>query len=337
MEDYLNYITFDSLLKGLNISCSGVRWKTSVTQYELNRLKNTAILLKEIKDETYKISKYQEFDIYEPKHRHIKATRIRDRQVQRCICEEYVYKAITKSFIYDNCACQIGKGTLFAIKRLKKHIQTFYHKNHNNNGYILKCDIHHFFESIDHTIAKKLIEKQITDIKIRQMIFDIIDSFGDKGIGLGSQVSQLIALLYLNKLDHFIKEKLHIKYYVRYMDDFILIHKDKEYLKYCLKQIIKILTDIKLELNNKTEIQPLYKGIMFLNWRYILTDSGKVILIPNKYRLTRKRKKLNKLKKLYIQNKITMDEFNKTLNGMIVHLKCGNAETAIRQLSNIIS
>lgn len=323
------------MYKALKRACRNVRWKTSVTQFELNGLKNSAKAIQEIESEKYKLSKYQEFEIYEPKHRHITATRIKDRQIQRSMCDNYFYEAITKSFIYDNCACLKGKGTLFATDRLKQHFQKYWYKHRSNDGWVLKCDIHHFFDSIDHDIAKQVVTKRVPNDHIKQMIFDIIDSFGDVGIGLGSQVSQLIALAYLDDLDHYIKEQLHIKHYVRYMDDFILIHEDKEYLKYCLKKITEHITAIKLELNSKTTIQPLNKGIMFLHWKYILTDTGKVILLPDKQRLTKKRKKLKKMREMCKQNQITFDHYKQSVSGMIAHLKQGNAHNAICELRHI--
>ena len=113
------------MYKGLKRSCKNVRWKTSVTQYEINGLKNTAKLIRDIKNGKYKLSKYQEFEIFEPKRRHITATRIKDRQVQRSLCDTTLYDLLTKSFIQDNCACQKGKGTVFAMKRLKKRLQRY--------------------------------------------------------------------------------------------------------------------------------------------------------------------------------------------------------------------
>ena len=98
----------------------------------------------------------------------------------------------------------------------------------------------------------------------------IIDSTeGEVGIPIGNQSSQLFALLYLNGLDHYIKEKLGIKFYGRYMDDFYLIHEDKEYLKYCLREITAYVGNLGLELNEKTQIYPLRNGIDFFGVPYI--------------------------------------------------------------------
>lgn len=100
-----------------------------------------------------------------------------------------------------------------------------------------------------------------------------------KGLPIGNMTSQLLAIFYLNDLDHFIKEKLHIKYYMRYMDDFILFHKDKEYLKYCEKAISEELAKLKLTLNEKTGIIKLSNGLTFLGYRFINKNKRTYILM----------------------------------------------------------
>lgn len=288
-------MTYGNLRKALNRCCRNVRWKDSVVGYELHAAQNTHKLLKSIKDGTYKISSYQRFTIYEPKKREIVATRIVDRQAQMALCMGGLYEDITEHFIYDNCACQDGKGTDFCLGRIKKHMCDFYRK-HGKNGWVLKMDVHHFFPSTRHDVAKAAIAKRVRDEKARNFVFDVIDSFGgDVGIGLGSQISQLVELAVLDDLDHFIKERLRIKHYVRYMDDLVLIHEDKEYLRYCWKEIEKLLNSIGLELNKKTCIYPIKQGIKFLQWRFILTDTGKILLRINSKKLGKQRRKLKKI------------------------------------------
>lgn len=146
------------------------------------------------------------------------------------------------------------------------------------------------------------------------MVCDIIDSFeGDKGIGLGSQISQLVELAVLDDIDHFIKEKLHIKYYVRYMDDMVLIHEDKEYLRYCWCEIEKELNKIHLELNKKSCMYPLSQGVKFLHWRFILTQNGGV---NRKFDKTKIAKERCRLKALLI----------KEMNG---NVECGTAHRSL--------
>lgn len=320
------------MYKSLKKCCKNVRWKTSVTQYEVNGLKNTAKVAAEINSGKYKLLPYQEFQINEPKERHITATRIRDRQVQRSICDTVVYDSITRSFVADNSACQKGRGTQYAIDRLKEHIRRYYRKN-GAEGYYLKCDIHHFFESLDHNIIKAQLRKRITNEHYLNMLYDIIDSFpGEKGIGLGSQVSQLLALMYLDEMDHIIKEKLHIKYYIRYMDDFILVDHNREKLSYSLAELRKYLDTLGLSLNKKTTLQKLSQGVIFLGWKFILTDTGKVILKPDKRKLTAKRRKLRGIKRQQAAGNLSEKDVMQIKQGMIAHLEHGNARRVIEQI-----
>lgn len=295
-EDYFDKaIEYGNMRKALKKCCRNVRWKDSVIGYELHAPQNTIRMIESLKNGTYKISKYQHFTIHEPKKREIIATRLNDRQVQMALCEAGLYEDITEHFVYDNCACQKGKGTDFALKRMKVHLLRFYRK-HGNNGWVLNCDIHHFFPETRHEIAKQAIRKRVRDPKVVQMVFDIIDSFGgDKGIGLGSQISQLTELAVLDDIDHFIKEKLRIKHYIRYMDDFRLIHEDKEYLKYCLKEISAELEKIGLHLNDKTTIHPLSQGVKFLQWRFVITSTGAVRMYMNSKKAGRERRRIKKL------------------------------------------
>ena len=326
------YLEFGRMYKSLKKCCKNVRWKTSVTQYELNGLKNTAKVSAAIRSGKYKLLPYQEFEIYEPKLRHITATRIRDRQVQRSICDTVVYDSITRSFVADNSACQKGRGTQYAIDRLKEHIRRYYRKN-GAEGYYLKCDIHHFFESLDHNIIKAQLRKRITNEHYLNMLYDIIDSFpGEKGIGLGSQVSQLLALMYLDEMDHIIKEKLHIKYYIRYMDDFILVDHNREKLSYSLVELRKYLDTLGLSLNKKTTLQKLSQGVIFLGWKFILTDTGKVILKPDKRKLTAKRRKLRGIKRQQAAGNLSEKDVMQINQGMIAHLEHGNARKAIEYI-----
>lgn len=224
-------VSFSELYKGLKKSCRNVRWKDSVTGYEANALKNTFELRQSLLNGTYKISGYQRFRVHEPKEREIVATRIKDRQFQRSLCDNVLYPQITRSFIRDSCACLRGRGVDDALNRLNVHLQRYFRK-HGPNGWVLKCDIRHYFAETPHDVAKEAIRKRLTDKRAAFYTDQIIDSFGGNvGIGLGSQVSQITELAVLDDLDHYIKERLRIKHYLRYMDDFILIHEDRAFLK----------------------------------------------------------------------------------------------------------
>lgn len=167
-------------------------------------------------------------------------------------------------------------------------------------------------------------------------IFQIIDSFGEVGLGLGSQVSQLLALFYLDELDHIIKEKFHIKAYIRYMDDFIVIHKDKEKLLEILHFLKEYLPSIGLELNNKTILQPISQKVSFLKWKFTLTDSGKVLMLVDSKEMTKKRRKVKAIINKYKNGQITKDQLDQSINGIMNHLSKGMTFKARKNLNNFI-
>lgn len=325
MDDYYDkVISFKELYKGLKKSCRNVRWKDSVAGYESNGLKNTLKLRNELLSGKYKIMKYQIFTIHEPKERIIVATRLKDRQFQRSLCECGLYEDITEHLIRDNCACLRGRGVDDALHRMKVHLRRFYNK-HGKEGWVLKCDIHHFFGETDHNIACSVIDKYVSDKRAGNAVKEIINSFdGDKGVGLGSQISQLVELLVLNDIDHFIKERLRIKHYIRYMDDFILIHEDKEHLKYCKSEIENQLQEIGLKLNKKTSLFPLKQGIWFLKWRFVIVDSGKIIMLMDKKKIYRQRKRLRKLLEKESKGKVSKGTAETSLMCWLANAKRGN-------------
>ena len=296
--EYEDVLSFESLYQGFKKCKLSASWKDSVAIYNANALKNTLRLKKELLDGTYRISPYNSFVITDPKRREVKATQIRDRQFQHALCDLVLYDDLTEHFIYDNCACQKGKGVDFALNRMAEHLRRYYRKN-GAEGYILKCDIRHYFAETSHSVAKAAVRKRVKDDGVYNAVCKIIDSFGgDKGIGLGSQVSQLVQLAVLDDLDHFIKERLHIEQYIRYMDDFVLIHKDKVYLNSCKAQIEQRLAEIGLALNRKTQIFPIRQGVRFLKWKFNLTDSGRVLRTPDKKSIYREKRKLKRMKQL---------------------------------------
>ena len=296
-DDYFDKaIEFGNLYKALKKSCRNVRWKDSVVGYEANGLKNTYHLRQDLLRGRYKISPYQHFTVYEPKKREIVATRLRDRQVQKALCMAGLYDDITEHLIHDNGACQTGKGTDFTLDRMTAHLRRYY-LEHGTEGWVLKCDIRKFFPSTPHEVAKRAIRKRVSDDRAAQAVCDVIDSFeGDVGIGLGSQISQLVELAVLDDLDHFIKERLRIKHYLRYMDDFVLIHPDKSYLQECRKQIAERVGALELELNQKTTLYPLKQGVRMMNWRFVIAaDTGRILRYMNGKKLGKQRRKMKKL------------------------------------------
>lgn len=329
---------FESLYKAMQKCKKGVMWKDSVAGYVKNGLISCYKLSKQLEDGTYKIDKYTRFTIYEPKKREIASTKFKDRVFQRSLCDNYLYEAITKSFIYDNGACQIGRGTDSSRKRLVRHMQQYF-LAHGLEGYVLSCDITDYFGSTRHDVAKEILRKRIDDDWAYEHVVRIIDTFSQEdnpgvGMGLGSQVTQLIQLAILDGLDHFIKEELGIKFYIRYMDDFILIHHDREYLKYCKGEIENHLTKLGLKLSErKTQIHPLKQGIKFLGFTFYLTGTRKVIRRLNKQNIADERRKLRKMKALVSEGILEKEHVDECFESWKAHARKSNISSAVAKMN----
>lgn len=322
--------SFENLYKAMKKCRKGVMWKDSVARYSNNALPSILKLKDSLMDNSYKIDSYHKFTIHEPKEREIVSTVFKDRVIQRSLCDNYAYDAITNNFIYDNGACQIGKGTDFARNRLECYLQKHF-RQYGTTGYVLKIDFKNYFGSTSHSVAKEAMKACIKDEWALKQIFDIIDSFNQGedpgiGLGLGSQVTQLIELAVLNKLDHEIKEELKIKGYIRYMDDLILIHTSKKHLENCLKKIIEEIEKLGLKLNKKkTQISPLMQGIKFLGFTYKLTNTGKVLVALNKENIKKRKRKIRKHKGLYDIGKMTKEKADECQESWKAHAGKGDS------------
>lgn len=325
--------SFKNLYKAMWRCSHNVKWKRSVVKYLHNGLINTYRLKKDIEDGSYKISGYTEITVHGPKERKVKAARFRDRQIQRSLCNTYVYNELTKHFIYDNHACQLYKGTDRARKRMKVHFRKAYLR-YGPNAVAYVFDIHDFFGSTPHGVAKHIIDKHIRDKWARTMVEDVIDSFGpDKGIGLGSEISQLVELSMLDGLDHYIKEELHIKYYERYMDDFVIIGDDREQIKRYANLIKERLRDIGLALNTKkSRLVPLKKGFRWLGFYYRLTNTGRTLVILPNDKIKRMKRKLKKKLGLVKTGKITLESFKQGFKDWLSYANFGDNKDTIRRV-----
>jgi len=277
---YEEIFTYRHLYEPYKRCLKGKRGKKEALDFSLNASKNLMSLFYELKYRKYKVGGYNEFVILDPKRRVIQAIPFRDRVVQHCLVDYYLEETMGRSFILDNVACQKGKGTSFAYKRIKLFMREWLHKN-GTNGYFVKIDVHKYFESIDHETLKKELSKKVGDEEIRGFLFGIIDSFRKetgKGLPMGNQTSQWFALLYLNGLDHFAKERLRVRFYLRYMDDILLAVGTREQAVEVLKEIGGRLASIKLRLNPKSSYFPIRKGLPLIGWHFYYDGSGKVVM-----------------------------------------------------------
>jgi hypothetical protein len=301
-DDFNRITDTDNLYASFLRSKRGVSWKESVRRYEANAMRNIAATRRKLIAGESVRSGFMEFTLNERgKIRHIKSVHISERIVQKCLCDYCLNPVLTRPLIYDNGTSIKGKGIHFAPRRLVAHLSKFYRQNGNSNkGYALLADFTKFFDNIDHAVLFDLLERHITDRRVAALVRSFVSVCGPgKSLGPGSQVSPIAAIFYPNKLDHFIKENLRIKYYGRYMDDLYLIHHDKKYLEYCLGEIRKACEALKITVNmKKTRIVKLSRGMEFLKGKYIPLENGRVLRRPGKDSARRMRRKLRKFKAL---------------------------------------
>ena len=335
MTDYERICSFSNLMQAHRAARKGKRDRRDVIEFEMRLSENLTKLSAALREHRYRMSPYQVFYVYDPKERLIHAPCYRDRVVQHCICDQVLGPLLEKRLIYDNAACRIRKGTHFSLNRLT-YFLTDFHKKHGTDGYFLKCDIRKYFQNIDHDVLKKKIARLPTDKETKNLLYGIIDSYeSGPGIGLplGNQTSQWFAIYYLDEIDRLIKEKLHIRYYTRYMDDFVLIHENKAYLSECLSVIHRCLHEnLKLELNEKTQIFPIRCGVDYLGFHTYMTKSGKIIRKVRQGTKKKYRRRLRQMQDKYARGQMELEEITAVLNSYHAHLSHGHTWHLQRKL-----
>ena len=249
--------------------CKNTKNKRKVRNYKEYKCVYISRIYNILNERRYVVGKYNVFTIYEPKERRIVSQGLQDKIINHLVSRYILYPSLLPCLIPSNVASIVGKGTKAGIyykKEFEKICKIKY-----GDYYILKCDVSKFFASIDKEILKQKVARKIKDKEALEIVNKIIDS-EESGLGIGNMTSQVLAVFYLNDLDHYIKEELHIKYYVRYQDYFLLFHQSKDYLKYCLEKIKEFLAKEKLRLNNKSRIYRSSNNYVFLgrtkNGRY---------------------------------------------------------------------
>ena len=301
---FLKVSSFGALRRSYYKAKKSVGWKASVQRYGINVLFNSYIYSNRIRNGENISRGFIEFDINERgKKRHIQSVHISERVVQKSLCDYGIVPVIEKSLIHDNGASQRGKGTHFASVGLIKDLREYYRK-HGNKGYILLGDCSNFFGSLNHNVIEKNLNLFLTDKKLIDFTMGFINAF-DNGLGLGSQVNQICAVSYQNRIDHYIKETLKCKWYGRYMDDWYILCDSKAKLKEMFSEISLLYENLGIHLNKqKTYIAKISRKFQWLQDKYLVTEKGKVIRKANRKNTTRNRRKLKKLARLLDCGKI---------------------------------
>ena len=313
---YYEKITFDNMLHMWNVIKKTCNNKKDLFYYSMNLNTNLFTICKKLYNKTYKPSKFKTFLIFEPKPRLIMNQNVCDKLVNHFVTNYYLIPYLDKTLIDENIATRKNKGGSYGIKLLKKYFNKLLVQG--KEIYCLKIDVSKYFYNIDHEIlldklSKKILDKDVINL-IKLLIsetnneyvnkyinninikynLDIPYYINSKGLSIGAETSQFLAIFYLNDIDHFIKEKLKCKYYIRYMDDMVILDTDKEKLKEVLKYVEEELSKIKLKINKKSNIYKCSNSFKFLGYKWQVINKKLVISSSNKtfFRIRRRLKKL---------------------------------------------
>jgi len=334
--NFYDVINIRNLYSAWKEFCRGKRSKIDIATFELKLEENLFDLHRQLENESWKPDPYQVFFVRDPKLREIHKASVRDRILYQAIYQA-LYPVFDKSFIFHSYSSRQEKGTHLGVRNFNKFLSKV-SRNGRISGYVLKCDIRKFFDSINHEILLNLIKEKIFDKKlfnlIKQIIFSFEKTYG-KGLPLGNVTSQLFANIYLNELDQFIKKELKVGYYLRYCDDFIILDRSKEQLNYYLEKIRDFCwQNLLLELHpNKVEIRKLHLGTDFLG--YVSLFSHTVLRTRTKKRIFRR---LGILKMEFESGRIEKDKLDHVTNsylGMLKHCKGEKIKERIKEIFKI--
>lgn len=326
-------ISLENLFSAWDKFKSDKQNKRDVQLFEWRLEENIFKLHRDLKYRRYKHEKYSSFYIQDPKQRHIHKAAVRDRVLHHAIFS-VLNPIFEPTFIPNSFSCRIGKGTHKGIDVLGK-ITRQTSNNSFKPCFVLKCDIKKFFETIDHGILLNILRKRIKDDDAMRLLEEIIESFSSKystlferrGVPIGNLTSQLFANIYLNEFDQFVKQKLKVKRYVRYTDDFAIVAGNKLYLESILAPIRSFLAKkLALELHpQKITIRKFHRGVDFLG--YILLPHHRLLRTKTKQRIFRKLKKRIREYKNGAISKQTLEQSLQSYLGVLSHAdtyKLGN-------------
>jgi retron-type reverse transcriptase len=319
-------ISFQNLYEAYKKAIKGRRIKENVADFIFIAEEELLRLHKELKNKIYRPRPYRTFYIYDKKRRLISSSSFRDRVVHHALCN-VIEPIFEKTFIFDLYSNRKNKGVHEAVKRARAFAKHY--------AYVLKCDIKKYFSSIDHLALKKTIRSKIKcsdTLWMTDLIIDssnpqeqILDYFpGDtlftpaerrKGLPIGNQTSQFFANVYMSPLDHFTKECLKVKGYIRYVDDFLLFGEEKNQLWKRKKDIELFLTDYRLKLKpNGITLYRVENGFPFLGYRIL-----PYAILIQKAAILRFRRKSRVMQKLKTEGKISLLEIKQSLFGAMGH------------------
>lgn len=327
--------TFDNLLQAAEKARRGKRFRRASLEF-FDRLEENLIQLQnELLHGSFVPGRYREFYVYEPKKRLISAPCFRDRVVHHAICA-VIEPVIDRRFIFDSYACRRGKGTHKGADRAQHFIRVV--KRNHGRVYALKADIAKYFQSIDHDILKVIIFRHVTCERTRQLLYNLLDCGPTRtpgvGIPIGNLTSQLFANMYLDELDQMVKHQLRERHYVRYVDDFVILHHDKAHL-HRLRRTIEawLWQHLRLTTNHKTQVFPVAarngRALDFLGYRIYATHR-----LLRQCSVKRIKYKLRQFHKGYAGGTIGLADIRPSLASWLGHAKHASSRRLIDSLLN---
>lgn len=290
--------------------------KPEVMRFQASLEENLISMQNELLWKTWEPKPWRIFQVYEPKKRTVHAPAFRDRVIHHALVR-VINPLFDRKMIDQSFACRTERGTHKAVALAQRYAQEV--EDRDGNFRFLKCDIHHYFPSIDHEILRRSITRTIGDPDALWLVDRILDASGFPGVGLpiGALTSQLFANVYLDKLDHFVKDELGVKRYLRYMDDFLVFHKEKDALRWILAEISDFVqAELRLSLNQKTRICSGREAVNFCGYRIWPQH-----ILPRKRNTRRVRKRLRRMAKLYAKGEMTMADIAPVIASHLGYLK----------------
>lgn len=342
---YAQIFDFENLYQAYLQARKGKRYRIEVMKFTNHLEENLIQIQNELVWKVYEVGRYREFFVNEPKKRLIMALPFKDRVIQWAIYR-ILNPYLEKRFIRDSFACRVGFGTHKAVDRLQYWLR--YMDRRHERFYALKLDVSKYFYRVDHDVLMKILRRIIGDDDLLWLLETIVrcehtkfgiplgdhefeaERIGGVGMPIGNLTSQMIANLYLNELDQYAKQELHVKRYLRYMDDVVVLHEDKCYLWDLEERFDEFITSqLHLKLNNKTMVRTASQGVEFVGYR----------VWPTHRKLRRKtvkkmRSRLRHLAKAYARKEATLDDIRTSLqsyNGMLKHANCYRLQGAMLQ------
>lgn len=317
----------------------GKRASRQCAKFELRLEENLHKLSDRVRAGTYKPAPYIKLHVLEPKKRVIFAPgSFGDKVLQQALVFE-LDKIWEPRFISDSYACRVGKGTHAGANRAQQFLLQCYRKN--KEVYALKADVRSYFASVRHDTLLGLVLPKIREEKLKNLIIEVAESYHTEGapsvgIPLGNRTSQLFANVYLNELDQYVKNELRARWYLRYMDDFLIVHHDKRHLHKLRLHLASWLGDnLGLQLNHKTNVHKIgwsYNqggGVDFLG--YHLWPHGRRL---RKASLKRFKRRVRRLNSEFREGKVTLPQVREQLSSWLAHARHGEAQKAVERFLN---